>query len=228
MDMIAPPLLHERGQCAGLSWRSAATLAGLACVVLLTSCASYSRRASYACNGGLWCEEDAHCRIGCRLGGEGGFCVQGRCVACRKNAHCPPGQRCKAAWGECLADWQERYDLDGDDRPDTIHVQKAEAARSFHLALTLSSSRGGGDILVPFAVDLSGYPENVVDLSKPQRLAVEDVTGDGLPDLVLSLRRSPGQGPVPERLRRLCALTTDRVVISYAGGKMSCADATSW
>jgi hypothetical protein len=77
------------------------------------------------------------------------------------------------------------------------------------------------------AVELSGYPGDVVDLSKPQRLAIEDVTGDGLPDVVVSLRRPHGKEQVPDRLRRKCGLTTDRVVFSFSGGHMTCADAAS-
>jgi hypothetical protein len=117
--------------------------------------------------------------------------------------------------------WQSAFDLDGDGRDDTIHVDFSGGAHCcYRVSVTLTSM--GATIHVPFQLD-GGYVGGL-DLSQLDHFDVRTIEGP-LPEIVMEIETYNGKGrPLPEEWKQRYGISTHRISLGFSGGKLRVRD----
>lgn len=124
----------------------------------------------------------------------------------------PPG----ASDGNRSDRWQERYDFTGDGVKDRIEVSYSGGGHCCY-TVAMVDGKSGGRVELPFELD-GGYPSGM-DLSQPERFAIEEAREGRPARLVLEVATYNGE---PERLPADgfgLGVTSHRVAVTFAEGK---------
>jgi len=123
-----------------------------------------------------------------------------------------PGTASGSATGATrLPRWQERFDFDGDGRPDRIDVDFTGGA---HCCYRISVTRGAG-VRTELPFDLDGGYIDGLDLSKPDRFDVV-VGSDRRAALRMEIATYNGEPqPIPPALTKELGVRSHRVSVSF-------------
>lgn len=114
-------------------------------------------------------------------------------------------------------------DFDGDQFPDAVSFSYSGGAHCcYQLRLKLSSM--SDTLQYPFEMD-GGYGFGIVDGSQADQFCVEDVDGDGLPEIFMMISTYNAEvSPIDKEWTKEYGITSNYIIFDYANGKVHVMD----